>query len=312
MKHLRWNPLLGEWIIVSPRRKNRFNKKNPFASDSPEMVGKEVPTILENKYPNFSIQSSVIDNEGFFVKKAAYGFSDVLVESSNEKGDFDDYSVNHIFKILNLIRERTSELYKKEKIKYVFVFKNKGKEVGSSIPHPHMQIYGMPYVPKIINKEIKNCEEHFDKTGNSLFQEIIDQERKDNQRIIIENKDFITFIPFFARWAYEISIMSKSEKQNIIELSNDSLINLAQSIKSIIYSYHRLFSHKMSYVMLFHQSPVGEDLSFYRFHINIQPIFQGENLLKHTAGIERMGTFELGSAEPEYHANQIKSCLNTK
>ena len=63
--------------------------------------------------------------------------------------------------------------------------------------------------------------------------------------------------------------------------------------------------------MLFHQSPIGLDFPFYRFYINFQPIFQGEKLLKHTAGIERVGTFELGSAEPEYHAESLKEKLNS-
>ena len=129
MKHLRWNPLLGEWIIVSPRRKNRFNSKNPFASDSPEMIGKETPVILENKYPNFSSKSKFLDpKENFYTKKQAYGFSEVLVESSNEEGDFNDYSVNHISKILNLIKKRTYELYSKKDVKYVFVFNLKSSK----------------------------------------------------------------------------------------------------------------------------------------------------------------------------------------
>ena len=58
--------------------------------------------------------------------------------------------------------------------------------------------------------------------------------------------------------------------------------------------------------MLLHQAPCRKTLGHYRFFVEFQPIFQSEGRLKHTAGIERLGSFERGHDTPENDAERLR------
>ena len=236
----------------------------------------------------------------------AYGTSDVLIETNEESGDFNDYTIEDICKILNLISTRMEELEGEEKIEYVFVFKNKGKEVGSSLSHPHMQIYGMPFVPPVIQKEIENCKDYYDKNKKVLFKDIIEYERKYKKRILYENDNFVSFVPYFSKWPYESQVVIKECKGKITDFKKDEIADLAEQIKLLTECYNNLFSHPMSYVLLFHQAPLHRSIEHFNFFIEFQPVFQMDSNLKYTAGIERAGVFEHGSGEPEDQAQTLR------
>jgi UDPglucose--hexose-1-phosphate uridylyltransferase len=305
---LRWNPIYEEWVILSPTRIKRLGKSNPFASDAPEMIGKKPPIILPNKYPNFIKNTKFKDND-WFKNSEPYGVAEVLVESAHEEYDFHDYSIEHILSIINLLQKRTSELSDDAKISYVHIFKNKGTEVGSSIKHPHMQIYGMPYVPPVIKREVEVFERFYSEHKCSLLDNIIKLEKSDGRRVIFEDTNFISFVPYFARWPYECLMVLKSNFASLLDLGVNDKRSLSLHLKKVAKAYHNLFSHEMAYVMLVHQAPFGMRANHYRFFIEFQPIYHSEGKLKYTAGIERLGSFEHGNSTPEKEANDIREAL---
>ena len=307
---LRWHPLQKEWVIISPKRKKRFTTDNPFASTSPEMKGKTYPALLENKYPNFHFNDLPKDQKnGIYQTMPANGTSDIIVETINEDGDFEDYTLEEIIKIINLINERNIELESNEQIKFTFVFKNKGPSVGASLSHPHLQIYGMPYVPPYFLRAMESSKDYFISNGSSLFDDIIIEEKENNSRIIHEDDTFISFVPFFARWPYECHILSKKSCERLADFSTDEISLLANQIKIVNACHNNLFSHKMEYVMLFHHSPCRENNGHYRFYIEFQPLYQLANRPKKAAGIERAGSFEFGSGTPESNAKDMIKVL---
>jgi len=86
--------------------------------------------------------------------------------------------------------------------KYILIFENKGKEIGVTLSHPHGQIYAFPYIPPIALEELRSSQKFYRKNKKCLHCEIIKKELEDKERIVIENKDFVAFIPFYARWPY--------------------------------------------------------------------------------------------------------------
>lgn len=109
---------------------------------------------------------------------------------------------------------------KDPEIKYVFIFENRGDEVGVTMPHPHGQIYGYSVVPKKIELELEAAKEHHDETGECLFCRMNKEEETCNLRIVHENEDFIAYIPFFADYAYGIYIVAKSHKPTIADFND--------------------------------------------------------------------------------------------
>lgn len=309
MNELRWNPLRCEWVVISSKRKKRYTSGNPFSKNSEEMKGRSTPTIVPNKYPNFIRESFTFENDSFYQKSEAYGTADILVETDSETGDFDDYSINNITQIILAAKDRCQDLSADSKIKYVHIFKNKGSEAGSSITHPHMQIYGMPFTPPVIAEEIKNSENHYEKHGTNIFDEIIKSEQRDSERIIHQDDFFTSFVPFFGRWPYECHVVPHRSIQSILDLNEEEVYSLSKQIKIVVKCYNSLFSHKMSYVLLFHQVPFGKKFENYRFYLEFQPSYQADSRLKYAAGIERLGTFEVGYLTPEKAASNLRSNL---
>ena len=46
-------------------------------------------------------------------------------------------------------RHRYAELGAREDVDYVYIFENRGVEVGVTLHHPHGQIYGYPFLPPV-------------------------------------------------------------------------------------------------------------------------------------------------------------------
>ncbi|MBI2841898.1 MAG: hypothetical protein HYX78_00705 [Armatimonadetes bacterium] len=103
-----------------------------------------------------------------------------------------------------LLREwvdRYQELGARQEIDYVFIFENKGKEIGVTITHPHGQIYAYPFIPPIIRKELDASLEHKVRTGRCLICDVAAEEKKDGRRMVVENDSFVacsSSIPSFS------------------------------------------------------------------------------------------------------------------
>ena len=115
-------------------------------------------------------------------------------------------SISHIEKLIKLWQTRFQELRAIEEIKYIFIFENKGEVIGVTMPHPHGQIYSFPYIPPKVATELSASKKHWQKHQTCLFCHILENEQQEQKRIVAQNDSFIAFIPFFARWPYEIHI----------------------------------------------------------------------------------------------------------
>ena len=317
MSHeLRWNPILKEWIIIGSNRKNRpdftseTNTPNcPFCPESSEMNGKKYPTNLANKFPCLLSNPStpITPSNNLYKTKPATGFCEIIVETSKHKGDLCDLSIEQLCDVIKLFTNRYEELGSNKNTKYVFIFRNKGKEIGATIHHPHSQIYALPFIPPIIEQELMSSKEYMDEHNECLFCNIINEEIKAKKRIILKNDLSICFLPFYAKWAYETHIYPIRHIQSLSELNNNEIESIVYNLKTITAIYNSLFGFSMPYVMTIHQKPTdSKNYSHYHFHIELCPVYQSKNRIKYTAGIERIGTFEYGAGTPEEKAEELK------
>jgi len=306
---LRWNPILLEWIIVNSNRKDRYQTNVcPFCPNSPEMKGRTGVVVLENKYPPLVPSLFVSRDCGLYRRiSPSIGHSEIVVEIPNHTGDLCDLSDDNLLDVLKVFIDRYDYLGSKDYVKYVHIFRNKGEEVGSTLFHPHTQIYALPFIPPVIEKECESAKVYQIKYNKCLFCDVIQEELSVKERVIFSDDYTVCFIPFFAQWAYETHIYPKCHVCSLSELSDDALISVASSLKKITKIYNSLFGFSMPYVMVFHQKPTCVDFKDFHFHIEIYPVYQAKDKLKYCAGIERVGTFEYGAGTPEEKAEELRN-----
>ncbi|MEE1047922.1 MAG: galactose-1-phosphate uridylyltransferase, partial [Clostridia bacterium] len=185
----------------------------------------------------------------------------------------------------------------------------RGEPVGVTMPHPHGQIYGYSYVPKKLEVEIDSSREHFEKTGKCLFCDILKNEQDYKQRVIFENEDFITFLPFFTDYPYGVYIAAKNHMQNLSQFTDSQKDNLAQILKETTGMLDSLFDYPFPYMMCMHQDPVnGEDCSdFFHFHIEFFPPMRAADKQKFNASSETGAWAACNPTAPEEKADELRA-----
>ena len=317
---LRWNPLLGCWIIVAGHRARRpwrpEEKKRicPFCPGAPETKdeGEWDVLILPNKYPALSLDAEEPNmKDEFYRHGRAVGVCEVVVETPIHEGDLCDLSLDHMKKVIDAYTDEYEKLGKLREVKYVVIFRNKGKEIGVSLTHPHSQIYALPFIPPRIAVELKNFRRYMEEKGSCLLCTIIEKERRENKRLIYENDGFVCLLPFFAMWPYEVHVYPKRHVTSLSELSNEERLQLADALRIITGTYNNLFDRDMPYIMVIHQRPTdGEEYPYYHMHIEFYPPYREKDKLKYAAGIE-WGTWTFTyDGVPEEKAKELRmACL---
>jgi UDPglucose--hexose-1-phosphate uridylyltransferase len=298
MSELRLNPLLKTYTMVASNRQGRPNMPKdwcPFCpGENNDKVPKEFDVLMyKNDFPTLSITPPLPDpvSTNFYETAPSYGKCEVILYSSNHHATIPELSEGHILKLVNLWVERTEQIAKDPNINYIFIFENRGAEVGVTMPHPHGQIYGYSWLPLKLKVEMEACKEHYLKTGNNMILQINEEEKKQQSRVIYENASFICYIPFFTDYPYGIFIASKMQRNSFTDFSENEKKDLAQMLKYCIGALDSLFNKPSPYMMCVHQAPVNmkeyADCSlYYSFHIEFYPPLRAENTIKWYASSE--------------------------
>jgi UDPglucose--hexose-1-phosphate uridylyltransferase len=211
-------------------------------------------------------------------------------------------------KLVKVWRDRYQELGDKDFIDYVFIFENKGEEVGVTLHHPHGQIYAFPFIPPIIEQELDSSKEYLEKEGKCLFCKTLEEEKEDGRRIIVSNDSFTALVPFAAGYSYEVHIYTNKHLPSFNDFTEKEEIDLAAILKTLMMKFDNLFGFVLPYIMAIHQQPTnGTGKEYSHFHIEFYPPYRTKDKLKYLAGSELgVGAFSNDSL-PEEKAQELRN-----
>ena len=320
MSELRWHPLLGEWVATATQRQDRtFLPPPDFCPLCPTLPGgfpTEIPdptydiVVFENRFPSLSPNppEPAIEGDDLYPVRSAIGECEVVVYTPNHSSTLAQEPVEQIFKLVQVWTDRYVELSNLEFVDYVFIFENKGEAIGVTLHHPHGQIYAYPFVPPRILKELEQSKQHFDQTGSCLICDIVRKEINFAKRIVAENDAFAAFIPFFARYPYEVHIAPKQHRRDLTEFDRDEQTSLAEILKQVIAAFDKLFNVSFPYMMVLHQKPSdGQSYDYYHFHIEFYPPMRTATKLKYLAGSETGAGMFINDTLAEEKAAELRS-----
>lgn len=310
---MRWNPLLEEWVLISAKRSARpwqSAEACPFCPGNEETKGYWIVLTLKNKYPALSIDAPEVKDESKLYKKAkSYGYSLVVVETRNHEGDLCTLSNEEMKLYISALIEQTKKICSDKKIKYVYPFRNKGKDVGVSIIHPHSQIYALPIIPRRVKRELYSSRKYFTKHKKCLICDILEEEKR-GPRVVFENKSFLAYLPFFAQWPLEVHLTPKRHFQRITELTEEEILDLGEALRNITGGYSKMYEgREISYVMAMHQAPCRGNYDYYHFHVEFYPRNRERDRIKFLAGIEIGGGMYTNDSDPELKAKEIREAI---
>ena len=263
--------------------------------------------IYPNDFAAFQLDSEPFKPEtGLYAKTGARGSCDVVLYHPQHALAPSELSIEHWRKVVDLWAKRQRELTANPDVQYIFIFENTGVAIGVTMPHPHGQIYALPFIPPLIQRELDSAADHFRDHHECIYCRILREEIADGQRLVSESGHFVAFVPFFARWPGEIQICARRHFGRITDLTDSEASDLARIIKLIRMKYDKLFGFPMPLMMLLRQSPAKGEHQYFHFHVDFYPIQRSATKLKYLAGVESgAGTF-LNDTVAEQKAKELR------
>jgi UDPglucose--hexose-1-phosphate uridylyltransferase len=325
----RWHPLREEWVIVAAHRQNRpwigemvGRRRDPLPRYLPDCYlcpgNKRVSGRVNEKYDRTFVfdndhpcvgpdaPDAVASSAPVFRNRPARGVARVVCYSPRHDLTLAQLPVGEVAHLVEVWQQQYRELGSRPGIDHVLLFENKGEVVGVSNPHPHCQIYATNFVFKTIETEARASARHLADTGRVLFQDVLEAERSDGRRILFENDNAIAFLPYFARYAYEVYVAPKATRPSIADLTDVEVADFAQALSAILVKLDNLWRMPFPYVMPLHQAPTdGGDYRSFHFHVEMHPPLRKPDLLKYLAGPEIGGGNFLSDTSPEEKAGEL-------
>jgi UDPglucose--hexose-1-phosphate uridylyltransferase len=313
MAELRWDPFIRDWTMVASNRQNRPQMPKdwcPFCPSSGNVPQYEVMEY-DNDFPALRQDPPAPDGVAtdFFKTRPCYGKCEVILYSPEHTVTLPELSDGHMGKLVDLWCERFQAMRADPKIKYIFIFENRGDAVGVTMPHPHGQIYGYPFLPKKLELETASAKEYYGETGHCLFCDHLKNEEKEQKRIIFRNRHFTVFLPFFSAYPYGVYIQPNAHRQYITDFTPEEKNSLGAAIRDTAGMLDSLFGYKFPYMMCMHNAPVnGRDFSKdFHFHIEFYPPMRSAEKQKFNASSETGAWAACNPTCPEDTAEELRA-----
>ena len=266
--------------------------------------------LYPNDFPAFSPDvEPFAPQEGLFAETGPRGACDVVLYSPEHTLPPSKLSVETWEKIVDLWTERTRQHAANPEIALVAIFENCGEAVGVTMPHPHGQIYAMPFISPIVEKELASARSYQNANGGvCLFCRLLAEELTARVRVVDANEHFVAFVPYAARFPAEIWIYARRHVRTLLDLNDQERTALASVVSVIRRKYDNLYGFLLPLMMTVRQAPLHQPDASYHLYIQFLPLQRSRTKLKYLASIETAyGTF-LADTAPEQMADNLRNC----
>ncbi|KOS07422.1 galactose-1-phosphate uridylyltransferase [Flavobacterium akiainvivens] len=333
--HRRYNPLIGEWILVSPHRAKRpwqgqkesaNNEERPhydptcylcagnLRSDGTRNDDYKDVFVFDNDFPSL-LKDDVVAPENtspLFQLKPERGINRVICFSPRHDLTLPEMEVGDIKKVVDVWKAQYIDLGSNDFINHVQIFENKGAVMGCSNPHPHGQIWSQSSLPTNVEKTQANLKKYYEANGRSLLADYLAEELERKERIVLENEHFVVLVPFWAVWPFETLIISKRHFGNLTQMTEEESLAFADAIRRLTIKYDNLFETSFPYSSGIHQSPTdGEDHPEWHMHMHFYPpLLRSASVKKFMVGYELMAEAQR-DISPEKSAAMLRELSET-
>jgi UDPglucose--hexose-1-phosphate uridylyltransferase len=293
----RYEPLLGEWVIVAGHRQHRTHLPTPVDCPlCPSVPGRltEIPApeyevaVFENRFPSLRTEPGHDGAacDGLLARRAGAGRCEVVCFSQDHAASFADLAPGQVSTIMSAWTDRSTTLAALDGVEQVFCFENRGQEIGTTLTHPHGQIYAYPFITPRTARMLAMCEAYRRDTGRSLFDDVLAAERSDGSRIVVSGGHWTAFVPHAARWPYEVHLYPHRRVADMAGLTMAESAEFCALYLDILRRLDRLFDAPAPYISAWHQAPARRGRDEFALHLELFTIRRAPDKLKYLAGSE--------------------------
>jgi UDPglucose--hexose-1-phosphate uridylyltransferase len=328
--HRRFNPLTGEWVLVSPHRAQRpwQGRMESMPGDTSLMYdplcylcpgnarasGEKNPKymgtfVFENDFAALKpdLPRGEFREDDLFVARSEKGRCRVVCFSPRHNLTLARMSVAVIENVVDTWCDEFAMLAKLPDVRAVQIFENRGQMMGCSNPHPHGQIWANETVPDELAREAVSQQKYFEEHRISLLGTYLQLELEKKERLVCGNDHFAALVPFWAVWPYETILISRRSVSALPDLGTDERKGLAEILRHIAIRYDNLFQTSFPYTMGFHQAPTDAQ-AHPGFHLHAHfypPLLRSATVRKFMVGYEMLAMPQRDTT-PEWAAKQLR------
>ncbi|MDH2427309.1 galactose-1-phosphate uridylyltransferase [Sphaerisporangium sp. TRM90804] len=323
---IRYDPLRDEWILIASHRQGRTH--NPPTAECPLCPSREGHSeitaddyevvVFENRFPSMAGRDG--DDEapaliadlrtpgGSWRSAPSAGRCEVVCFSPDHEASFADLSPEQVALILEAWTDRTAELSRRPDVEQVFLFEDRGKEMGMSLVHPHGQIYAYPFVTPRTERVLAAVGAYRERTGGNLFDDILAAESADGGRLVVEAEHWTAFVPHAAHWPYEVHLYPRRRVPDLTALDDDARAEFPAVYLDVLRRFDRLFGEDtgpVPYISSWSQAPLSAPGEF-ALHLELFTVRRTPAKLKHLAGSELLMDVFVNEISPESAAARLR------
>jgi UDPglucose--hexose-1-phosphate uridylyltransferase len=309
--HRRFNPLKGEWVLVSPHRAKRpwqgqqeTADRSVRAAHDPDcylcagnkrVTGETNPAYANTYVFTNDFAALMTDTpeapasaDPLFQVQSARGTSRVICFSPDHSKSLPELSLDSIGHVIETWQSQSAELG--QTYPWVQVFENKGAMMGCSNPHPHGQIWANSFLPNEAAAEERNQAAYFAENARPLLLDYVQREMADAARTVVETEHWLAVVPYWAAWPFETLLLPKEHVRRITDLTATQKADLAIALKKLTSRYDNLFQCSFPYSMGWHGAPFdGEENEHWQLHAHFYPpLLRSATVRKFMVGYEML------------------------
>jgi UDPglucose--hexose-1-phosphate uridylyltransferase len=330
--HRRYNPLLRQWILVSPQRTDRpwqgetskpaVSKELAYdpacylcpgnarsgGAHNPAYTGvfafdNDFPALRSELQPEAQANASPL-----LVAEPERGRCRVICFHPNHSLTLARMEEAAICEVVAAWADETAALGELPYINHVQIFENRGAMMGASNPHPHCQIWATEHVPDEPLRELAAQQEYADEHHRCLLCDYVATEIAQAERVVAENGHFVAVVPYWATWPFETLVLPRRHLGSFTDFTAAEHTSFAAILKAVTTRYDNLFQVSFPYSLGFHQRPTdGEAHDSMHFHAHFYPpLLRSAQIRKFMVGFEMFGSPQR-DLTPETAAERLRA-----